>query len=127
MKDQLVSYEIAKLANEKGFNHMKSNCYGDNMAYQEGELINTLSGNTVIGYILAPTQSLLQKWLRETKDKVICVYSNASGYLWSIDKVSGTHIKYSMYTGDCEESGAFTTYELALEKGLQEALKLIKS
>jgi hypothetical protein len=53
------------------------------------------------------------------KDVLISVYTNASGFLWSIMKVdSGTDLGWSQFNGDCEMSGTFTTYEKALEDAL---------
>ena len=115
MKEQLVTYEIAKLAKNAGFNHMKANCYGDNMAYllPDGELINSLKGNTVTGYILAPTLSLLQKWLREKHYLHIeinalgqCNYHLLCGKLGKINTIGNNYI----------------SYEEALETGIQQLL-----
>lgn len=62
---------------------------------------------------------LRHKKLRETKNILISIYTNASGYLWSIMKVdSGTDLGWSEFNGDCEMSGTFTTYEKALEDAL---------
>lgn len=67
MQEQLISFDTAKLAKKKGFHYMKANIYGDNMAYHldNGQLTTAQLANSVIGYILAPTQSLLQKWIRK--------------------------------------------------------------
>ena len=55
----------------------------------------------------------------DEKNVLISVYTNASGFLWSIMKVdSGTDLGWSEYNGDCEMSGTFTTYENALEDAL---------
>lgn len=55
----------------------------------------------------------------ETKNILISVYTNESGFLWSIMKVdSGTDLGWSEFNGDCEISGTFTTYEKALEDAL---------
>ena len=121
MREQLVNFETAKLAKEKGFNHMKANCYGDNMAYdtgqEEGKLIQ--SGNA-LNYILAPTQSLLQKWLRKEKElsvKVDDFYTNSRvRYDYSVRKLG--------HQDDGLSEDMFETYEEALEEGLLEALKL---
>jgi hypothetical protein len=76
----------------------------------------------------APTQSLLQKWLREEMDMWVTIIFNGITYSISI---------YGRYTPDEEEieisdTGSlnfedkyFLRYEQALEEGLQEALKLI--
>ena len=72
-----------------------------------------------------PTQSVAQKWLRETKNIHICVYNCACGYGYEISKAdNGTHITSSVYEGP-NDGGKWDVYEDALEAGLQEALKLI--
>ena len=92
---------------------MKSNCFGDNMAYNldDPTAIPACKVNVVIGNILAPTQSLLQKWLRETHNIFISINVNYC---------------YKIYNNDelYEESFYYNNYEEALEQGLQEALKL---
>lgn len=53
------------------------------------------------------------------KNVLICVYRNASGFLWSLMKAdSGTDLGWSEFRGDCQNSGTFTTYEKALEDAL---------
>lgn len=60
-----------------------------------------------------------KKILMETKNILVSVYTNASGYLWHMMMVdSGTDLGWSDHTGDCEMSGAFTSYEKALENAL---------
>ena len=72
-----------------------------------------------------PTQSVAQKWLRETKNIHICVYNCACGYGYEISKAdNGTHITSSVYEGP-NDGGKWDVYEDALEAVLQEALKLI--
>jgi len=123
--EEIVSFETAKLAKEKGFIHMKANCYGDNMCYQlpEGELINAINGNIVAGYILAPTQSLLQKWLRDVHDiyvEVLCCtdkYNRIDGRFQYAYHTMGEIARYSPHLKE--------DYEEALEAGLQEALELL--
>ena len=76
-------------------------------------------------YYHFPTQSLAQKWLRETNNLHISIIRNACGYNYDICKAdNGTHMASSVYKGtnDGEE---WDSYEEALEAGLQEALKLI--
>jgi hypothetical protein len=59
------------------------------------------------------------KRIMTDKDIIIQVYTNASGFLWAIAKVeSGTDLGWSDHNGDCEMSGAFTTYENALEDAI---------
>ena len=67
MKDQLINFDVAKLAKEKGF---KEYCIayfsisGEEMYFREdGMYFHSNGANGRL--ILRPTQSLLQKWLRE--------------------------------------------------------------
>lgn len=56
------------------------------------------------------------KVIMDTKGVLICVYRNASGFLWSMSKSdSGTDLGWSDFRGDDLDSGAFSTYEKALE------------
>ena len=143
MKDEIISFETAKLAKEKGFKEFCSNGFDDRLEGIEpfgignGEISSTHSidyfDNKGDNHLYArPTQSLLQRWLREVHEIDIEIEltdnSRHSYYESSIkkqdirdyndedcfDQVRQVHIK-----------GKFKTYEQALEKGLQEALKLI--
>ena len=139
LKEKLISYETAKLAKEKGFKNAcdwfvnKDNEYifmpdfmypnnseftydpeNDPEVIEWEEMMKTL--------FLAPTQSLLQKWLREVHEisiKIDDYYTN-----------SRVRFDYNVCELGSQEDnpvGIFETYEEALEIGLQEALKLIKN
>ena len=118
MEEQLVSFEVAKLTKEKGFdwgNHQTIySPSGKELHYDE-------SGYSPKVYILAPTQSLLQKWLRDTFGWNIEIKTpdgKKGMWLYEIHKVHGI--------GDYSKLNcAFPTYEEALEAGLLETLKLI--
>lgn len=57
--------------------------------------------------------------IRRDKDILVSVYTNASGFLWSIMKVdSGTDLGWSDFNGNCEMTGSFKTYADALEDAL---------
>lgn len=59
------------------------------------------------------------KNIMKTKNIIISVYTNASGFLWSICKVdSGTDLGWCNFNGNCEESGAFKTYDDCLEDAI---------
>ena len=133
MKEECISFETAKLAKEKGFDIKCSSHWStyDN----DGLLNNFLSiedgisrnyNNYKYPYITnkkeelfsAPTQTLLQRWLRETKNIIISVMFEISSYELFIDD--------GYYNGSVGFDNTFDTYEEALEYGLLEALKLIK-
>lgn len=113
MTEELVTLETAKLLKEKGF--------------QQGKyLINVSTLFHCYKYLSVPPQSVVQKWLRETKNLHICIYNNASGYGYEISKAdNGTHIINDLSDGP-NDSGLWDTYEEALEVGIQEALKLVE-
>ncbi len=122
MSDTLVSFETAKLAKEKGFPDILGLTYS-----QDGRL----EGHRSINYP-APTQSLLQKWLREEHNISVNPIPNFK------TKVNQYHIGIVFINKGVVDSTImriddvyktivlFDSYEEALEKGLQEALKLIK-
>jgi len=120
MEEQLITFETAKLAKEKGFNASCHELYRK----MDNELIigrNYASNLTTTGCI-APTQSLLQKWLREEHKIHIDV-------IHFIDQPINNEIWPDCYQFfvDGEAFHPYCkTYEETLEHGLLEALKLIK-
>jgi hypothetical protein len=165
MKEQLISFETAKLAKERGFTMFDKNFKSalvdtrnnDIQRYSfyrefaefnytrdeypmradepriqfqfEGQTNSTNIFGLKNSYespnddtlcvhcFLAPTQSLLQKWLREVHgiDLWCERFSTNERWIWQCPKVNRERLE-----------GSYDTYEQALEKGLQEALKLIK-
>ncbi len=117
MKDEPISFECAKLAKEKGFDIKCDNNwvteYGG-VAYIAGK---EKDPELSYYYNPAPTQSLLQRWLREVHK--INVESN---YMPNIDKYACLYI---LMTGKASAKLGFESYEEALEYGLIEVLKLI--
>ena len=125
--EEIVTYEVAKLAKEKWFPQECDLFYNRN-----GKLCderNYDSFDNEIGYY-APTQSLLQRWLREEKGIIIDVVLD---WLYNIDF---EEIRYQyrigskdrMHDGSIETKGIvfdkyFFTYELALEDALKYALE----
>lgn len=130
MKEQLISFETAKLAKEKQFNWCSYNQKG----YNKNDGILEMTGYSLYvnnedfeetGFYSAPTQSLLQKWLRDIHK----LYVNVKYYR---DEYKHYHQVYinggSMIESENNTSHSptcFNSYEDALETGLQEALKLI--
>ena len=118
MEDTLVGFEVAKLAKELEFNILTQ--YGFS---PDGEELSSawkyMSNDN--RSIPRPTQSLLQKWIREVHKIDVFVVACFVG--------DPPH-KYSYYitdikSNDTDADGSETdTYEEALEVGLQEALKL---
>lgn len=160
MKEELITFETAKLAKEKGFNENCEYSYLWNKKHPEFDDVNEtekqrkshneyniqIDGYSflsnkynckhnvnykILGYS-APTQSLLQKWLWETfnifisiipiKDKdcpIIRFQYRIIDFREDLEEVKYEH----QYNSDWE---IFDNPYLSNEKGLQEALKLIK-
>lgn len=137
LREKLISFETAILAKEKGFKNacdrfvnkdneyifMPDLLYPNNSEFSHNseedpevvewkELMKTL--------VLAPTQSLLQKWLREVHKisiKIDDYYTN-----------SRVRFDYNVCELGSQEDnpvGIFETYEEALENGLYQALLLL--
>ena len=166
MKEQLISFETAKLAKEKDFNILQHSYYFEDGEFKENSLKGTngyygeeyefnlsefnenwndkwltkKTGDRCFGcskqkgYLetfSAPTQSLLQRWLREvhniyvesyhdlTSDGTKIQFYTSWGFLQQKDKNGNQNVN-----GWYDEYNDWKTYEEALEFGLQEALKL---
>ena len=147
MTEEFVTLETAKLLKEKGFDERTLYAYkNDGTLYKDSTRIkmhyNTLPVpelcekysfcnstclycNLSIYLTSSPSQSIAQKWLRETKNIHICVHNCACGYGYEISKAdNGTHIACSTYKRT-NDGGKWGTYEEALEAGLVECLNLI--
>jgi len=136
MEEQLISFETAQLAKTKGFNWDCQNSYDkngeiDNSVDLNGELVFTqesfLSAEEN-GYSVyaAPTQSLLQKWLRDVHNIEINISQNINKhveYFYFPSLITLAPNKLSLLEAEIE--GTYFKYEEALEKGLTEALKYI--
>lgn len=105
MKDTLTSFELSKLAKEKGFDWVTVYAYQD--------------------MISAPTLSLLQKWVREVCKVHIVVDWDGTG------PDGPSRSKWAYYYGTWTNANpasekyksGFNTFEEALEAGLLKYLK----
>lgn len=129
MKDELITYSTAKLAKEKGFNirthYVWINRPGEPKCRKVDITLDLLDNE-----YNAPTQSLLQRWLREKHNCFVEVRWYCEQGQMPDDLNWGFYVDYYgiPYTNAPDASGSnFNSYEEALEAGLQEALKLIKS
>lgn len=120
MKEQLISFETAKLAKEKGFDWK---C--DAFSYGKDNVTNDILVRVYEDekdFYEMPTQSLLQKWLREKHKLNIEIGMQYKVWFYSINK-----LPYNSFDdSDIKGGTKFNTYEEALEEGLLNALKLIK-
>ena len=144
MKEELVTFGTAKLAKEKGFRILKpSTEYVKGFYYDAGDLLNTDPPSKAYqsprefdmqeedqdrgNYFLRPTQSLLQRWLREIHG----IHIEECSEHWA-DLHTTYHFKIWVIEGELYEwfyankITAFARYEYALEDALYKALHLIK-
>ena len=130
MTEELVTLETAKLLKATGFKEDVSSFYelvykgGSGPEYEIDESYDAQNYNTDVHSISAPTQSIAQKWLRETKNLHITIYNSASGYTYDISKADMGTVLYCFPEGP-NDGGNWDTYEEALEAGIIKALKLI--
>lgn len=146
MRDKLIDYRTAKLAKKKGFSHT----YCEEHGIYENEGLFHFFQNRQSGKIVpfgsnfdemhpnagqqeiatgidAPSQSLLQRWLREvhlihiTVDVNIMREWSFTGYDLGEKRCSEIRDLY-----EAGEGSKFSTFEEALETALLTALKLIK-
>lgn len=125
MEEQIIGFITAKLAKEKGFD---LEVYKKWANYYEGEPLNKWKlidePSDIVGISFmewkAPTQSLLQKWLREEHNILVVSLPWKDHQADINDSYEFRPMIVGKKTFDC-----YKTYEEALEKGLQEALKLI--
>jgi hypothetical protein len=140
MEEQKVNFQVAKLAKEKGFNIPTISYYTpegyctESAGYQTERLEESNWNNGQGSYptsseevdCSAPTQALLQKWLREVHN----IYVNSDYYQGYPEVRFYYDIKILIddnYNGNQDSDDAIYTYEQAIELGLQEGLKLISN
>ena len=133
MTEEFVTLETAKLLKEKGFKENVFTFYEAECAEGDFELFESYEVedfNARADNFSAPTQSIAQKWLREIKGVYVWV-EPVIGKRW---KVSFCDFNVQTEESDWMENEIskgngykvyVTTYEEALEAGIQEALKLI--
>jgi hypothetical protein len=140
MTEEIVKYETATLAKESGF-ILSHPLY---LYDENGEIVDTkrsfdLASRTFIldsKTIIAPTQSLLQRWLREihnidvdvTRDSEVH-YQDETRWIvrvsnWNDIRIKDFPIAQLKFPNHSHHTD-FKSYEEALEKGLVEGLKFI--
>lgn len=130
--EEICTYEVCKLAREKGFDVRTFDWYDYTGNYNKGFIPHKLHECPRYKEYYAPTQGLLQRWLREEKGIVVeaiaqptCSTSKKNCYWWSIKQNSDgfcyqyEECSYLLYS----DEDYFDTYELALEDALKYALE----
>ena len=137
MEETLISFETAKSAKDREFDlECKYRYYKvyagstlNKVGHNVGDFVlSTINKNDnslgVASLAEAPTQALLQRWLREVYNIHLMVepyYNEEKLLVYGFDLITERAEEETII-----EKG-FKTYEEALEIGLQEALKLIKN
>lgn len=127
MKEQLILFETAKLAKEKGFKEWTFDYYDHEGLLRDANIyINCDDLEEDHGKIIyrANTQSLLQKWLRDKHNIHIDVNPSLNTWSVCIYQIIAENLLRSVDRGRIITG--FNSYEPALEEGIFEALKLIK-
>ena len=132
MIEQYISFETAKLAKEKGFNHTVYGMYRGQDTYWSNDGTKCVCGfdeelddwedevERIYKWLTPrPTQFLLQKWLREEYNIHISIFYDHYSKTFEYDVCEKLGESWNIEAGK--------TYEEALENGLIVALKLIKS
>ena len=127
MKEQLITFETAKLAKEKGFNFsdLEYRDTKDNkVVVNWKERLDYFGTEKEAEVHKTPTQSLLQRWLREKHSLDILVVPNYC-YAVLLDSNWKAILDGDSSIWNYVEELPFNSYEQALEQGLIKALKLI--
>ena len=142
MEDEIVSFETAMLLKEKGFDEPCCHFYEDNelckLSHYHGDGTGFVRNNSPINDRLlceemqctAPTQSLAQRWLRETHHITFNANPNSNNgeivYVVTIKVISNKkHVDFNVMMDTSNKAIMFDTYEDALESGLKYCLKSI--
>jgi hypothetical protein len=136
--EEICTYEVAKLAKEKGFNCKVYNYYQATKHYCEtlrGIELHSVcwkletddcysrynEGSEDI--ISAPTQSLLHRWLRKEKALYIQITLWEKGWYYDIWAFEYYEEEKEYAAKMLHQSSDFATYELALEDALKYSLE----
>lgn len=127
VENEAKSQHKKDLINWKDYRVEECIDYNKDYAYKSVERLketyNEIFKNNDKGYYLsAPTQNLLQKWLREKHNILVYCLPTNEGNSW--------YYQISIFPDECITQFDLEnkySYEQALEEGLYEALKLIKN
>lgn len=118
----LVTFKTDKLAKEKGFQNISKvvkSIQSEYVDYKGDGIGEYYYQDEIIEEHVTPTQSELQKFIREKRGVHIEIHRNASGYYWSMCKSDGgTDLGWSAEVGP-NDSGVWGEFEEALEHALQ--------
>ena len=121
--EEICTYEVAKLAKEKGFDVQTFDWYDYTGNYNKGFIPHKLHECPRYKEYYAPTQGLLQRWLREEKALYIQITLWEKGWYYDIWAFEYYEEEKEYSAKMLNQSSDFVTYELALEDALKYALE----
>lgn len=123
--EQFIKFDTARLARQAGFDWKCNERYNERYATNDSEPLYVSprdNWNRYAGLYSAPTQSVLQRWLREVKDIIVLVDYNEDN-----DCEENERYGVTIYIGNerIVELATYPTYEEALEAGEQKCLTIL--
>lgn len=128
--DQIVNFETAKLAKEKGFK-LRTNPFGYVTKFYEPKTGSIraygMHGRNFKNLIYAPTQTELLKWIRDVHNLHIQISIGTTlekpvkCWVYFIQNDKGRTIQWNT-----NSNNVYNSYEESLEVGLLKALELIQ-
>lgn len=125
--EQFITFETAKLAKQAGFDWECNERYNKKYDTNDSVPLHLSTGdnwNQYVGVYSAPTQSVLQRWLREERGMYIEITHTATDEFY-VTIHSKCFMLHRRLLKDGRETLTFPTYEEALETGLQKALEQV--
>ena len=128
MKNKKVKFKTAKLARDKNFQWRVRGSWGTDITsqkkfYEDEEVWSNRQLKSDKNGVTRPTQTVLQKWLRESTDLKWAILVYVVPFFSEKPRQEQCFIVRRDKTIKLEPKD---TYEEALEEGLQEGLKLIE-
>lgn len=126
--EDYISFEIAQLLKEKGFNEEVRTFYNSKGIFEYCSFPLNHNLDIGSGFTSAPSQSLALKWLREVHHLDVCILMNGYGYFFNIVHNAGTCVKdglgeFNVTYPKPEEFETYPQYEQAVEAALLYVLK----
>ena len=126
---EYVSYEVAKLLREKGYNEPTKGFYTTQGLFSYGVSDITNAKRNIYNYISAPSLAQASKWLRERFSIFVTVFPVYDRTCEIIDY----RVRLTEYSDLIDNKKGkllpvwFEPYNQALNEGIKEALKLIEN
>ena len=123
--DDLVLYNTAELAKNKGFDVPVDRFFivSTEKLYEDGDIFEVTNHNQFNDVVSAPTQSLLHKWIRKKYNIIIEISRGAHPNTFSV--FINVLNENAGYIYDGNKIKEFNSYEEAYEEGLIRTLKIV--